>query len=286
METSIPKTIRRPFYRTMAWLGGIRLHEIRYPLDAYHCLAHFFARTLVVGARPIQDASPNSVISPTDSEVVNIGDVTGPRLPQIKGATYNLRSFLGVDPWEARKPQLKFCVLYLAPHDYHHFHSPCQFEVHSRRHFSGELLPVFKGFARWLNDLFSLNERIVLSGRWRHGEFHLGAVGAYNVGNIRLTEEPALRTNRMRTQLFHLGGDVDLRKYCGRTAMTGQHLGEFRLGSTVVLIFEAPEDFRWNVKVGDRVFVGQRLGGTSAAVPPPQGSCAFYGNAQPPDAKT
>lgn len=35
--------------------------------------------------------------------------------------------------------KLFFCVVYLAPGDYHHFHSPCSWVVERRRHFRGEL---------------------------------------------------------------------------------------------------------------------------------------------------
>jgi len=39
-----------------------------------------------------------------------------------------------------------------------------------------------------------------------------------------------------------------------------QEMGGFKLGSTVVLVFEAPDDFEFAVRPGQKVKVGQKLG--------------------------
>ena len=41
----------------------------------------------------------------------------------------------------------------------------------------------------------------------------------------------------------------------------GQDIGHFNLGSTIVLLFEAPHDFKLNLAPGQKVKYGQGIGG-------------------------
>ena len=79
---------------------------------------------------------------------------------------------------------LFFAVVYLAPGDYHRFHAPAAWVVEKRRHFAGELYSVAPYVAKRLHNLFALNERVALLGRWRYGFFSMVPVGATNVGSI------------------------------------------------------------------------------------------------------
>lgn len=51
---------------------------------------------------------------------------------------------------------------------------------------AGDLFSVHPGIAQMVAGLFNHNERVVLSGSWKHGFFSFTAVGAYNVGSINL----------------------------------------------------------------------------------------------------
>lgn len=51
---------------------------------------------------------------------------------------------------------------------------------------SGDLFSVDPRLLRHINGIFNFNERVVLSGHWEHGPFLYAAVGAYNVGSIKL----------------------------------------------------------------------------------------------------
>ncbi|XP_046672128.1 phosphatidylserine decarboxylase proenzyme, mitochondrial-like isoform X2 [Homalodisca vitripennis] len=165
--------------------------------------------------------------------------------------------------WEEYKSQLLTdprnelyqTVVYLAPGDYHRFHSPTHWQVKFRRHFQGELLSVNPLIAGWVPELFSLNERVVYVGEWEHGFFSMTAVGATNVGSIRVHSDKTLHTNTRKWR----DGSRHRDKYMNVVWKKGEEVGEFRMGSTIVLIFEAPKDFSFNVGQNQRVKVGEAL---------------------------
>lgn len=149
------------------------------------------------------------------------------------------------------------CVIYLAPGDYHRFHSCADWNVKFRRHFPGELLSVNPSIASWVRDLFVLNERVSYVGHWKHGFFSMTAVGATNVGSVKVYFDEELKTNETKwnNNNFHDKHFQDKRVHLSR----GEDFGEFNLGSTIVLIFEAPRNTTICVEVGQKVRVGQAL---------------------------
>ena len=189
---------------------------------------------------------------------------------------------------------LYYVVLYLAPGDYHRFHSPVSWVCTSRRHFAGELYSVSPYLQRTLPGLFTLNERVVLLGRWKYGFFSFIAVGATNVGSIKINFDRELRTNSLVTDTaadreaqkakergeryvgFSEASYAMASKVLGGYALRrGEEMGGFALGSSIVLVFEAPagdhskkgerrkevtRGWRWNVEKGQRVRVGEALG--------------------------
>ncbi|RPD59497.1 phosphatidylserine decarboxylase [Lentinus tigrinus ALCF2SS1-6] len=159
-----------------------------------------------------------------------------------------------------------FIVIYLAPGDYHRFHSPTAWVVERRRHFVGDLFSVSPWMAKRLENLFVLNERVALLGRWKHGFFSMVPVGATNVGSIKINFDKALRTN-VGKRRDHPVGTFTEAVYSGASPILngqplpkGVEMGGFCLGSTIVLVFEAPHDFDFAVSAGQKVKVGQMLG--------------------------
>jgi phosphatidylserine decarboxylase len=262
----IPMPFRRPIYHAYAAVYGVDLNECERPYVEYATLQEFFSRRLVAGARPI---AANGLASPVDGTVLHFG-LVGPdhSLEQVKGSPFTLESFIGPHELALTQPatpsdtpnQLYYCTIYLAPGDYHGVHAPVPMTVDGRRHFPGLLLPVSPVVVSVLQGLFSLNERIVLFGRWRHGFFSLTPVGATNVGSIALKLEPHLSTNqrpKLRQPFYDRVYSDE--QHDGRHVQAGDELAFFRLGSTVVMIFEAPP-FRFIVEQGQKVKLGQLVG--------------------------
>ncbi|CAI2174321.1 678_t:CDS:2 [Funneliformis geosporum] len=159
---------------------------------------------------------------------------------------------------------LHYCVIYLAPGDYHRFHSPTSWVVEIRRHFAGELFSVSPYMVNMLPDLFVLNERVALLGRWRCGFFSMIPIGATNVGSIRINFDKALRTNRREDLPAGKYTEVSYKKASkllgGQPLRAGDEMGGFCMGSTIALVFEAPFDFKFCVETGQKIKYGQKLG--------------------------
>jgi phosphatidylserine decarboxylase len=234
---------------------------MRDPIDSYRNLSEFFARPLKDGVRPIADGD---LVSPTDATLTVYGKVDdNSQIDQVKGLSYPAAPFLGFE----RMPQGNFyyCVLYLAPGDYHRFHAPTDTSFFRLTHIAGQLFPVAKYATTRVPNLFCRNERAVLWGSWKHGMFSMTPVGAYNVGSITITDKvrAAFDARDFVTNSPHR--DVGVFSSYTRKPVTcqkGEEVGGFQLGSTVVLVFEVPEksSFEFSVPLGSRIRVGEPLG--------------------------
>ncbi|KAK4434917.1 Phosphatidylserine decarboxylase proenzyme 1, mitochondrial [Sesamum alatum] len=169
---------------------------------------------------------------------------------------------------------LFYCVIYLKPGDYHRIHSPVDWNVLVRRHFTGHLFPMNDRATRTIRNLYVENERVVLEGQWQEGYMAMAAVGATNIGSIELFIEPTLRTNNPQKKLLP-SEPPEERVYepkgTGVLLKKGDEIAAFNMGSTVVLVFQAPisqssahqgssSEFRFCIERGDRIRMGEALG--------------------------
>ncbi|XP_014481420.1 PREDICTED: phosphatidylserine decarboxylase proenzyme [Dinoponera quadriceps] len=272
---NLPVGLRPAIYGFFAETFGVEVDEVESDLSTFPSLVEFFVRALKSNARPI---APNTnMTSPADGEVLYFGPVNSSCVEQVKGVTYDLRYFLG-DPSDLpinqtvkstgqkddyvnallKNPdnRLYQLIIYLAPGDYHRFHSPTDWNITFRRHFRGKLLSVNPKLLKYMPNLFSLNERVVYIGDWAAGFMAYAAIGATNVGSIRVYRDEELATNKARWADAAYWRDVS---FDSMRMAKGELFGEFRLGSTIVLLFEAPRDFQFCLQVGQSIKVGQAL---------------------------
>ncbi|XP_043287399.1 phosphatidylserine decarboxylase proenzyme, mitochondrial isoform X2 [Venturia canescens] len=271
----LPIRLRPMLYNLYAKSFQANLQEIDDDLSTFPSLVDFFVRSLKKNARPINPHT--NIVSPSDGRVLHFGKVASCRVEQVKGITYNLRHFLGDSLPDGnietgRKSEkcddyvcsllkdpnncLYQLIVYLAPGDYHRFHSPTDWSIHHRRHFQGKLLSVNPRIASWLPDLFAMNERVVYTGEWEGGFMAYAAVGATNVGSIKVYCDRDLTTNQRKWPNGKVREDANLEL---TRVKKGELFGEFRMGSTIVLLFEAPKDFSFSLTPGQQIKVGESL---------------------------
>lgn len=82
------------------------------------------------------------------------------------------------------------------------------------------------------------------------------AVGATNVGSIRVYKDENLVTN---TKKWPAGKNSEDAEFEDLSMKKGELFGEFRMGSTIVLLFEAPKNFEFTTEVGQKILMGQGL---------------------------
>jgi len=233
-------------------------------LDSYKTIAEFFQRELKPSVRVIDNVNP--LITPCDGKVLHNGRCVNGYVEQVKGIKYPIEKFLGSAPTlsDPVNNDLFYTVLYLAPGDYHLFHSPCQWTVKKAIHFPGTLMSVNPWVCKVVRGVFTLNERVMLAGEWEHGYFSYTAVGATGVGSIKINFLKELQTNKSGFLWSKDARDVALEPE--KHLEPGDMIGGFNFGSTIVLMFEAPKEFQFTCQNGERVRMGAGLGQIRSAL--------------------
>lgn len=262
-------------------------------LQEFKTLNAFFTRS---GHVPVNKPDKKILFSPCDGKILDFGALVPSSdtvLSPVKGFRFSVKQLLyGVtqNPEEqelkvSKGNNLHYCVIYLSPSDNHRFYSPAfDWKVHTVRHLHGERLPVSPALVPWFRTSFVLNERYSLVGSWPHGFFSMVPVGAVNVGSVHIEGIPEAvkplpreesgsvlsRLEKKVTDLINSSAPeartqdilASSTLYQGAPIVFQQnsHVGHFNMGSTIVLVFEAPEGFKFGAEVGKPVSVGSKLG--------------------------
>ncbi|CZE49408.1 phosphatidylserine decarboxylase [Campylobacter geochelonis] len=197
--------------------------------SSYKSLNALFTRTFV---KPRDFSSQkNTFISPSDGLIFEVGKSDSLKALCVKNHNYSIDRLLGMS---ASKDELKgeiiYANIYLSPSDYHHYHAPCDLEILSAFYVPAKLYSVAKKWLIKVPNLYCKNERVVLKTRLENGKIlWLVFVGALNVGKMKFDFDNRIQTNANAsyTQFY---------EYENLYIKKGEHIGNFELGSTIVLL--------------------------------------------------
>ena len=210
---------------------GVNMSEAAEPdFTAYPTFNAFFTRALKPGARTI-DPAPETLTSPVDGAISQIGQISTDRVFQAKGQSFSLTELLGGDD-ERAEPfrEGEFATIYLSPKDYHRIHMPMAGTLKEMVYVPGKLFSVNPVTAENVPNLFARNERVACLFDTEAGPMAMVLVGAMIVGSVETTWAGVVAPNSGKVAQWQYRGDdaVQFEK--------GQEMGRFRLGSTVVLV--------------------------------------------------
>jgi phosphatidylserine decarboxylase len=253
-ELQRPRALVRWQIRRYARRYGVDLAEAREPIESFASLQAFFTRALRADARPL-DPDPRALVSPCDGAWGEAGAIRSGLLLQLKGASYSLARLLANESDARSYEGGQYATLYLAPRDYHRFHSPADVSLERALHVPGTLWPVNRAGLEGIAGVFARNERTVCHARSPSGPLCLVAVGALLVGRIRLSFDSDLSRRAWRRSPV-------LRDYSGAEPRLarGAEWGRFELGSTLVLLLAPGTGMIEPAQPGTPVRMGQRIG--------------------------
>ena len=247
---------KNAFIRRFAQHYQVNWSEALYqrPEDYRH-FNEFFTRPLRDDARPIE-GDGNTVISPADGHISQIGSIDRDAIFQAKGHAFSVADLLGGDTQRAELfRDGSFVTVYLSPRDYHRVHMPLNGKLRETIYIPGRLFSVAPHTTRTIPRLFARNERLVSIFDTDAGAMAMVLVGAINVAAIE-TVWSGLVTPPPRP-----GIEVEDCQQSAIELERGAEMGRFNMGSTVILLF-GKDQIRWlqGLQAGQALQMGQQLG--------------------------
>jgi phosphatidylserine decarboxylase len=197
---------------SFARIYQLNLEEMEKGLSDYPTLHDLFVRTLKKEARAI-DQQANSVVSPVDAVLEDVGDIKETSDIVVKGKTYSIAEMLNAPDTLTKYLNGTYMILYLSPSHYHRIHSPVNGTVTKQWQLGSKSYPVNKWGLKFGRQALSKNYRVITEVKTSSGHVAIVKVGAMFVNSIETT---------------HKGSELE----------KGGEIAYFSFGSTVVLLFE------------------------------------------------
>ena len=243
--------IKKAFIRSFVKAYGIRLDDYEIQnTDDFRSFNDFFTRKLKEGKRSI-DPSRQGIACPADGTVSQIGRIEHGQILQAKGRDYDVGQLLADFEQGKDYADGAFATIYLAPTNYHRVHMPCDARLVATRYVPGTLFSVNNSTAKNVPDLFARNERLICDFDTEFGRMSVVLVGAMIVAGISSVATGDIKRTPYIQQRTH---DLMLKK--------GDELGQFYLGSTVIILLPKSAGTTWlsEFSHGTKVLMGQKLG--------------------------
>lgn len=222
--------------------------------SAYASFNAFFTRELKPHLRPVDEAA-NSIVSPVDGQVSQIGDINGGELLQAKGHTYQLLDLLAGDNELTRQfEQGSFATIYLSPRDYHRIHMPVTGNLTAMHFVPGDLFSVSDATTQIVPNLFARNERTITLFDTEAGPMAVILVGAIFVGSMETVWHGEITSDSHEVERWdYQEAPLQINK--------GKEMGRFNMGSTVILLFPN-SSVKWlaSMRAGSKVKMGEKIG--------------------------
>ncbi|GKV54534.1 phosphatidylserine decarboxylase proenzyme [Sporosarcina sp. NCCP-2222] len=226
--------LSRPLIKPFAKAYGINESEAEYAIETYGSLQAYFTRNLKQGVRNIEPA-PNILVSPVDGVLSAAGKVEKEQTFLIKDYSYSIKQILGDEKIAKRYENGYYCIFYLSPSHYHHFHYPIDGNLLSRYALGTVSYPVNNLGLRLGDRPFATNYRLISELETAFGQVAIVKVGALNVNSIHIQNHT-------------------------KNCVKGEDFGYFSFGSTVILFIEQHESFQLLQKPATNIMMGESIG--------------------------
>jgi phosphatidylserine decarboxylase len=225
---------------SFAKIYHLNQEEMEKGLSEYPTLHDLFVRTLKKEARKI-DKGNNTVVSPVDAVIEDVGPITETSEILVKGKTYSIDEMLVNHELLVKYLSGTYMILYLSPSHYHRIHSPVNGIVTKQWTLGAKSYPVNRLGLKYGVRTLAKNYRVITEVKTDFGHVSIVKVGAMFVNSIETT---------------HMGSELE----------KGGEMAYFSFGSTVVLLFEkdifqidstlqTPKE----IKVGEKIGVFRNL---------------------------
>lgn len=205
--------------------------------SAYSTFNEFFTRPLKENIRPIV-VGKNQLALPADGVISQLGLILDDKILQAKGHFYSLEELLASNYILADKfSNGTFVTTYLSPRDYHRVHMPYDGLLTEMIYVPGDLFSVNQLITTNVPNLFARNERLICIFDTQVGKIAQILIGATIVGSIDTSWCGCV--NNEREGIIKRWTYPEKDKTGAIYLKKGEEMGKFKLGSTIINLFES-----------------------------------------------